>query len=89
MNHPQTEEVSPAFEILLESVESEVSKRDELGGEAFKKQKYQAAKELAEQAQRFATFRAKLLALSSEWKKLKLSVAPSSPSSANLGNALA
>jgi hypothetical protein len=76
VDHPQTEQVSPAFEILLESVESDVTRLNELGGEAFKKQKYQAAKELADQAQRFATFRAKLLALSSEWEKLRLSVAP-------------
>jgi restriction system protein len=76
MEDTATEEVSPAFEILLESVESEVSKLNDLGSEAFKKRDYSAAKGLADQAEKFATFRMKVLALSSEWEKLKAAAAP-------------
>lgn len=78
MKYLATEEVSPAFEILLESVELEVTKLNELGSEAFKKRDYPTAKNLADQAEKFTGFRTKVLTLSSEWEKLK-AAAPQPP----------
>src|SRR5262249_20144482 len=66
----------PAFETLLEHVETEANRLNELGGEAFKKRDYENAKQLAEQAQKLATFRSKILNLSTEWNHLLRSAAP-------------
>ena len=76
MKHSESDEVRAAFEISLESVESEVNKLNDLGGEAFKKREYQTAKDLADHAEKFAGFRTKIVNLSSEWENLKGAAAP-------------
>jgi len=76
MKNPESDEVNAAFEILLESVESQVNKLNDLGGDAFKKRDYHSAKELADHAEKFAGFRTKILNLSAEWDKLKGAARP-------------
>ena len=73
MKSLRNEEVTAAFEILLESLELEISNLNHLGSDSFKKRDYQDAKELAQRAEQFAAFRTKIVALSSEWQKLKSS----------------
>jgi hypothetical protein len=70
MKNHINDEVSAAFEILLECVESEANKLNELGAEAFRKRDHQKARELADQAEKFTAFHTRVLNLSTEWTKL-------------------
>lgn len=83
MNSPHTDEVSPAFEILLEAIEIEINTLNHLGGDAFNRRDYLAAKDLAQRAEQLAVFRTKVFALASDWHKLK---AATNPSSAQAGD---
>lgn len=63
-------EVSTAFEIVLEEVESVVDSLNEDGAGAFKKGDYDAAKKLIEDATRLTDFRGKVRNLQKEWENL-------------------
>ena len=63
-------EVSTAFEIVLEEVESVVDSLNNEGAEAFQKSDYETAKGLIEDATRLTDFRTKVRNLQKEWDTL-------------------
>lgn len=79
-----TDEVSTAFELLLEAIENEVNTWNELGADAFRKSDYDRARHVMDQAARLTTFRGKVRDLLREWtvtrssKLLGVSPAPES-----------
>ena len=65
-----TNEVSEAFEILLEEIEAVANDLNETGAEAFRAGDYERAKRAAEEASRLGEFREKVRLLQKEWKGL-------------------
>ncbi len=63
-------EVSTAFEIVLEEVESVVDSLNAEGAGAFKKGDYESARKLIEDATRLTDFRSKVRNLQKEWENL-------------------
>jgi len=64
-NNPQ--DVSSAFEILLEEVEAEIDFVNNVGSKGFEARDYERAKEALERAGVLTAFRDKLAALRAEW----------------------
>ncbi|MBN1190807.1 MAG: winged helix-turn-helix domain-containing protein [Dehalococcoidales bacterium] len=69
-------EVSTAFEIVMEEVESLVDSFNNEGAEAFRKGDYDAAKKLIEDATRLTAFRGKVRDLQKEWEILFIGKIP-------------
>lgn len=67
-NNPQ--DVSSAFEILLEEVEAEIDFVNGIGAKAFDAREYERAKEALERAGVLTAFRDKVAALRVEWESL-------------------
>ncbi len=63
-------EVNSAFEILLEEIENVVEGLNQEGEKAFKKQDYDKAKMVIEDASRLITFREKVKDLQKEWRRI-------------------
>ena len=63
-------EVSVAFEIVLEEIETVVDGLNEDGAGAFQKGDYDAARDLIETATRLSEFRGKVRILQKEWENL-------------------
>lgn len=67
-NNPQ--DVSSAFEILLEEVEAEIDFVNSVGSRGFEARDYERAKEALERAGLLSAFRDKLATLRAEWESL-------------------
>lgn len=67
-NNPQ--DVSSAFEILLEEVEAEIDFVNNVGSRGFEARDYDRAKEALERAGLLTAFRDKLATLRAEWESL-------------------
>ncbi len=67
-NNPQ--DVSSAFEILLEEVEAEIDFVNSVGSRGFEARDYERAKEALERAGLLTAFRDKLATLRAEWESL-------------------
>lgn len=67
-NNPN--EVSSAFEILLEEIEAEIDFVNNIGSKGFDARDYERAKEALERAGVLTAFRDKLAALRAEWESL-------------------
>lgn len=69
-------EVTTAFEILLEEIEIVVSQIKDAGTKAFSKDDYEKAKQAADEAARLAGFREKVRQLQKEWATIFVSTPP-------------
>jgi restriction system protein len=69
-------EVSTAFEIVMEEVESVVDNLNEEGSESFRKGDYDKARGLIEYATRLTDFRGRVRNLQKEWENLFTSKIP-------------
>jgi len=67
-NNPQ--DVSTAFEVLLEEVEAEIDFVNNVGSKAFESRDYDRAKEALERAGVLTSFRDKISAMQGEWQTL-------------------
>ena len=65
-----SQDVSSAFEILLEEVEAEIDFVNNVGSKGFEARDYERAKEALEQAGVLTAFRDKLAVLRAEWESL-------------------
>ena len=63
-------DVNSAFEILLEEIETLVESLNNEGDAAFKKQNYDKAKKVIEDAARITAFREKIRGLQKEWRHI-------------------
>jgi restriction system protein len=63
-------DVNSAFEILLEEIETVVESLNKEGEAAFKKQNYDKAKKVIEDAARLTAFREKIRGLQKEWRHI-------------------
>jgi len=72
-------EVSAAFEIVLEEIETVVNNLNQDGAGAFHKGDYDTAKGLIETATRLTDFRGKVRTLQKEWENLFSTRIPKKP----------
>ncbi|MDP2935721.1 MAG: hypothetical protein Q8O86_04435, partial [Dehalococcoidia bacterium] len=73
-------EVSAAFEIVLEEIKKVVDSLNQDGAGAFQKGDYDTARSLSEVATRLAEFRGKVRNLQKEWENLFSTRIPRKPS---------
>ncbi|MCL6450718.1 MAG: winged helix-turn-helix domain-containing protein [Acetobacteraceae bacterium] len=66
----QQNEVMAAFEILLEEVEAVIDACNEEGAAAFRKSRYEAAREVMERAAQIMAFRDRVKTLQKDWETL-------------------
>jgi hypothetical protein len=64
--------VLAAFDILLEQIDAKMNSLNSTGAEAFKAGNYEKANGLLKQADKFRSYRNKVVALREEWQRLSL-----------------
>ncbi|MGD0878461.1 MAG: winged helix-turn-helix domain-containing protein [Anaerolineales bacterium] len=72
-------EVSSAFEILLEEIETAIDELNQEGSRQFSQSEHKKARELLEKAEVATVFRGKIKDLQMEWDTLEKQIAPSVP----------